>query len=98
MEPIEQTFAEFFPNYQPYPFDAQWIINRIVRHILLAEPLTEDFIPLLQGLDLAKIDELMGSFRLEWCSPHDELIQIIKNEQGINQKPAPFPQNGIKEF
>ena len=45
MEPIEQTFAEFFPNYNPFPFDAKWQINRTVRHILLAEPLIEDFYP-----------------------------------------------------
>jgi endoglucanase len=83
MEPIEQTFAEFFPNYKPFPFDAQWQINRTVRHIMLAEPLIEDFYPLLQGLDLAEIDELMASFRFERCSPRQELVQIIMREQGV---------------
>ena len=85
MEPIEQTFAEFFPNYKPFPFDAQWQINRAVRHILLAEPLIEDFYPLLKGLELAEIDELMASFRFENCSARHELIRIIKTEQGVSQ-------------
>ena len=85
MEPIEQTFAEFFPNYKPFPFDAQWQINRAVRHILLAEPLIEDFYPLLQGLELTEIDELMASFRFECCSARAELIQIIKTEQGVSK-------------
>ena len=81
MEPIEQTFAEFFPNYKPYPFDAQWQINRTVRHILLAEPLIEDFYPLLHGLDYAEIDALMSSFQFKHCAPRQQLVQIIKKEQ-----------------
>jgi aryl-phospho-beta-D-glucosidase BglC (GH1 family) len=58
MEPIEQAFAEFFPVYKPYPFDTQWQINRTVRHILLAEPLIEDFYPLLQGHEAAQLYNL----------------------------------------
>jgi endoglucanase len=84
MEPIEQTFAEFFPDYKPFPFDAQWLINRTVRHILLAEPLIEDFFPLLQGLDFDEIDELMASFQFKNCSPRLQLVKIIKKEQQIN--------------
>ena len=87
MEPIEQTFAEFFPNYNPYPFGAQWQINRVVRHILLAEPLMEDFYPLLQGLDDAEIDNLMASFKFENCSPRRELVEIIKKEKQISTNP-----------
>jgi hypothetical protein len=96
MEPIEQTFAEFFPNYKPFPFDAQWQINRTVRHILLAEPLIEDFYPLLRGLDLAEIDELMASFRFENCIARQELVQIIKTEQGVPQSSLPSPRKDEK--
>jgi len=85
MEPIEQTFAEFFPNYKPFPFDAKWQINRTVRHILLAEPLIEDFYPLLQGLTFDEIDGLMASFQYKNCSPRHELIQIIKKEHQISE-------------
>ncbi len=78
MEPIEQIFAEYFPQYRPFPFDAQWQINRTVRHILLAEPLVEDFYPLLHGLDCDEIDELMASFQFKNCYPRQMLCQIIK--------------------
>jgi len=54
-----------------------------VRHILLAEPLIEDFFPLLQGLTFDEIDELMASFQYKNCSPRQELIQIIKKEHQI---------------
>ncbi len=83
MEPIEQTFAEFFPDYKPFPFDAKWQINRAVRHILLAEPLIEDFYPLLQGLDIDEIDGLMASFQFKNCSPRQPLVEIIKKEQQV---------------
>jgi endoglucanase len=85
LEPLEQTFVEFFPNYNPFPFDTRWRINRAVRHILLAEPLVEDFYPLLRDLDLAEIEELMASFRYENCWHRQELIRIIKNEQQFTQ-------------
>ena len=87
MEPIEQTFAEYYPNYKPFPFDAQWLINRTVRHILLAEPLIEDFYPLLQGLDFEEIDALMASFQFKNCYPRLPLIQIIRNEQQVAMNP-----------
>jgi aryl-phospho-beta-D-glucosidase BglC (GH1 family) len=83
MEPIESTFTEYFPHYQPYPFDAQWQINRTVRHILLAEPIIEDFYPLLRGLDFDEIDDLVASFRLQNCDPREHLCQIIKKEQNV---------------
>jgi endoglucanase len=83
MEPIEQTFAEFFPNYRPFPFDTRWQINRTVRNIMLAEPLTEDFYPLLQNLDFAEIEELMASFRFDNCQIRQELAQIIRKEQHL---------------
>lgn len=87
MEPVEQTFAEFFPNHHPFPFNTRWQINRIVRHILLAEPLIEDFLPLLQGLTLDEIDTLMASFKFENCSPRHKLIEIIKKEHQVFQNP-----------
>jgi endoglucanase len=84
MEPIEQTFAEYFPNYNPFPFDTQWKINRTVRHILLAEPLIEDFYPILHGLSCEEIDDLMTSFLYQNCSMREDLIQILKRETQSN--------------
>ena len=39
IDPIEQTFAAEFPEYNPGPFGAGWQIKRLVRHILLSEAL-----------------------------------------------------------
>jgi endoglucanase len=78
MEPIEQTFTEFFSNYDPYPFGVQWQINRTIRSILLAEPLNEDFYPLFLGLNLDEIDGLVASFQFNNCYQREKLCQIIK--------------------
>lgn len=80
MEPIEQTFAEYFPNHNPFPFNTRWQINRLVRHILLAEPLVDDFIPILQDVSLEEIDALMASFQFKNCVPRQQLIEIIKGD------------------
>jgi endoglucanase len=84
MEPLEQAFAEFFPNYQPFPFDAKWQINRAVRHILLAEPLIDDFYPILLGLGLDEIDELMASFLFGNCSPRHGIVEVLRKEQQVS--------------
>ena len=81
MDPIDATFSEFFPQYHPFPFDARWKINRSVRHILLAEPINEDFYALLHGLDFGEIDELMASFKFQNCRSREPLCQILKNTQ-----------------
>lgn len=80
MEPIEQTFAEYFPNHNPFPFNSRWQINRIIRNILLAEPLIEDFVPLLRDLSMEEIDMLMASFKFRNCVPRQQLIEIIKGD------------------
>jgi endoglucanase len=78
LEPIEQAFAEFYPQYRPFPFNSQWHINRAVRHILLAEPLVEDFYPLLADLNPDEIDTLMASFKYGSCRPKNTLCEIIQ--------------------
>ena len=77
MQPIEETFAREFPNYHPFPFGPQWMINRLVRHILLAEPLLAEFAALFKGMDKQDIESLMQSFRLKNCLPRTELVKIL---------------------
>ncbi|MBN1995861.1 MAG: cellulase family glycosylhydrolase [Anaerolineae bacterium] len=78
MEPIETLFAAEFPNYNPFPFGARWQINRLVRYILLAEPLLEEFGALFKGMTEAEIDEMMQSFRFENCLQRTELADILQ--------------------
>ncbi|HCI81120.1 MAG TPA: glycoside hydrolase family 5 [Ktedonobacter sp.] len=77
MQPVEETFAREFPDYQPFPFGSQWLINRLVRHILLAEPLLPEFAALFKGMNTQDIDSLMQSFQWKNCLQRTELVKIL---------------------
>jgi len=43
MTPIEETFAREYPGFDPFPFgQASWLMT-LVRSIVLAEPMLDDF-------------------------------------------------------
>src|SRR5262249_12014484 len=78
LEPIERTFAEEFPNYNPFPFGVKRHIDQLVRHVLLAEPLVEEFAELFGDVTAEEIDTLMRSFRFENCARRDRLAEILR--------------------
>ncbi|RAQ95285.1 glycoside hydrolase family 5 protein [Thermogemmatispora tikiterensis] len=78
MQPLEEIFAREFPDYAPFPFGASWLIRRLVRHILLAEPLLEEFAALFAGLNEAELDRLLQSFRFEQCIQREPLNDILR--------------------
>ena len=75
--PIEELFAEEFPEYRPFPFGAKRQIDQLVRHMLLAEPLVEQFGALFRGVTEREIDELMQSFQFKNCVQRTELAQLL---------------------
>lgn len=77
MGPIEELFATEFPNYDPFPFGAQWQIKRLVRHILLSEPLLTEFAECFRDVTETEIDEMMSSFKFENCVQRTELADIL---------------------
>lgn len=81
IQPIEETFAKEFPNYNPFPFGIHWQITRVVRNILLAEPILEEFAALFEGLSEQNIDTLMQSFLFKNCAQNSELVSILSAAQ-----------------
>ena len=77
MEPLERLFAREFPAYQPYPFGAVQQIQVLVRNILIAEPLVDEFAALFQGVPSGEIDALMASFRFEHCVRREPLARLL---------------------
>ena len=88
MEPVEQTFAEEFPNFNPFPFGSGWLIDRLVRHVLLAEPMVEEFGACFEGMSETEIDDMMQSFSFENCLQREELSNILAEHapESIQQK------------
>lgn len=78
MEPIERLFAREFPDFDPYPWGSRQWINVLVRHILLAEPLVDEFARCFRGLDADAAAELAGSFAFERCVQRPELTDLLR--------------------
>ena len=78
LDPIEATFAEEFPGYDPFPWGSQRWVHLIVRHILLAEPMVADFGRCFEGLSPDEAEALADSFRLDRCVQRRRLVEILR--------------------
>jgi endoglucanase len=82
LDPIEARFSREFPDH-PNP---GWFVNRLVRHILLAEPLVPEYAACFRGLSKRGIDEVMASFKLSACVVRQPLASILS--EAIAADPA----------
>ncbi|MEV4620682.1 cellulase family glycosylhydrolase [Asanoa sp. NPDC049573] len=78
LEPIERTFDEEFPDFDPLPFGRQQWIAVLVRHIMLAEPMVEDFGRSLAGIGIEEAYELADSFRFDQCLTRERLASTVR--------------------
>jgi hypothetical protein len=78
MAPIEKTLAEEYPDFDPYPFgQASWLMT-LVRGIMLAEPMLDDFGQCFADVTRAEtIRELADSFRWENCMIRERLADVL---------------------
>jgi hypothetical protein len=77
MAPLEELFADEYPNYEPFPFGAEREIELLVRNILLAEPMLPEYGELFRGMDEGEVDVMMRSFSFENCVRREELASIL---------------------
>ena len=88
LDPIEATFAEEFPEFDPFPWGAQRWVHLLVRHILLAEPMAADFGRCFEGLSADEAEALADCFRLDRCVQRRRLVEILGTRQETSA-PAP---------
>ena len=77
MAPLEELFANEYPDYKPFPFGTEREIELLVRNILLAEPMLPEYGELFRGMDEGEIDAMMRSFAFENCVRREELASIL---------------------
>jgi endoglucanase len=78
MTPIEETFAREYPGFEPFPFGQESWIMTLVRNILLAEPMLDDFGRCFADVTRGEtVWELADSFRLENCAVRGRLAEIL---------------------
>ncbi|HYA08890.1 MAG TPA: cellulase family glycosylhydrolase, partial [Gaiellaceae bacterium] len=78
MEPVERIFDREFPDFRPFPWGRDSWIQVLVRHILLAEPLVDDFERCFEGVAGDELDELADSFRLDRCVRRERLLETLR--------------------
>jgi endoglucanase len=78
MAPIEETFAREYPGFAPFPFGQQSWIMTLVRCILLAEPMLDEFGRCFADVTTAQAArELADSFALENCGVREKLAEVL---------------------
>jgi aryl-phospho-beta-D-glucosidase BglC (GH1 family) len=86
LDPVRALFDAEFPDYCPFPWGADFRINRLIPHTLFSEALTPEFGELFRGLGEEELDGLMRSFRLEHCQRREPLLALLA---GAGQGVAP---------
>jgi endoglucanase len=83
LDPIDQVFEAEFPDFDPYPWGRRGWVHRVVRSILLAEPLVGEFGRCFAGVGPAEAAELAGSFAFAACEQRAGLAQVLREHAGL---------------
>ncbi|HEX6451687.1 MAG TPA: cellulase family glycosylhydrolase [Trebonia sp.] len=78
LEPLEKLVAAEFPDFDPYPWGQRRWISRLIREILLAEPLVEEFAACFAGVSPAEAGELAESFAYPNCQPNERIAALLR--------------------
>jgi hypothetical protein len=78
LDPIEELFEAEFGDFDPFPWGRRHWINRLVRGILLAEPLVQRFGACFAGVGPDEAEELATSFAYEACATRAPLAGVLR--------------------
>lgn len=78
LDPVEETFAREFPDFDPFPWGSKRWVHVLVRHVLLAEPLVQDFGRCFEGLTPAEAESLADCFRFDRCVEREPLAEALR--------------------
>jgi aryl-phospho-beta-D-glucosidase BglC (GH1 family) len=78
LDPIDALFDREFPGYAPWPWGRQPHIAVLVRHILLAEPLAEQFGDLFRGVTPDAARTLASGFRFDRTRERTPLVELLR--------------------
>jgi hypothetical protein len=78
LDPIEELFDREFPGFDPFPWGRRAWLHRLVRNILLAEPLLQDFGRCFAGVTPDEAEELASSFAFGACARRDRLAELLR--------------------
>lgn len=78
IDPIEALFDREFPDYSPWPWGRQPHIAVLVRHILLAEPLAEEFADAFAGIGEDHATDMARAFSFGATVEREGLTSLLR--------------------
>jgi endoglucanase len=78
LDPIDELFDAEFPDFAPYPWGRRAWVNVLVRHILFAEPMVDDFERCFTGVGPEEAEALAGSFAFDQCTSREQLADLLR--------------------
>lgn len=77
LDPVKQLVAREFPSFDPYPEGPDQYVDLLVRHILLAQPLAEEYAEGFRGLSDDELVALADSFAFASCAHRTRLGEML---------------------
>jgi hypothetical protein len=78
MEPLHAFVAKEFPHWRAYPWNARRSTNDIVRHILFAQALLDEYAQRFRGLTDDELVALADSFAFVRCVKRTRLCGLLR--------------------
>ncbi|MGO4750955.1 glycoside hydrolase family 5 protein [Streptomyces sp. 2MCAF27] len=79
IRPLEQLLADEFPGFTARPFSNRQWLDVLIRHIMLGQPLVEEYAELFRGLGDDDVLALADSFALDQCVRRDRHLDLLAN-------------------
>ncbi|WP_199813925.1 glycoside hydrolase family 5 protein [Streptomyces sp. NRRL F-5135] len=76
-KPLEQLITTEFPDFAARPFSTRQWMDVLLRHILLGQPLVQEYAELFRDLGDDHVLALADSFALEQCVRRDWLLDSL---------------------
>lgn len=86
MRPILVSFEKEYPSFDPYPFGRGDWIATLVKQILFAEPLVDEFAACFAGATDEDLDACADSFALRSCERREHLLEVLADACAASAK------------
>jgi hypothetical protein len=78
VDPIKERIKKDFPSFNPPPWGVDSYVDTLIRHIMFAEPMAQEFAELFRGIGVEEAELLAGSFAFTNTLERKELAGIIR--------------------
>ncbi|MGW3562687.1 glycoside hydrolase family 5 protein [Streptomyces sp. NPDC000941] len=79
IRPLEKLLADEFPGFTARPFSTRQWLDVLIRHIMLGQPLVQEYAELFRGLGDDDVLALADSFALDQCVRRDRQLDLLAN-------------------